>query len=145
MNKVFLIGGAAAVLAIGIYWNVTGDVVVDDGPIVLADPGSALVDVRLPTRLSENAQMGKLAFEANCAACHNVDGAGRADMGPPLIHKIYEPSHHDDESFQRAAANGVRSHHWSFGDMPPVGGLTRADVQMIVAYIREIQRENGIN
>ena len=28
--------------------------------------------------------------------------------------------------------------------MPPVEGLTRADVTMIVAYIRELQQENGI-
>jgi hypothetical protein len=29
--------------------------------------------------------------------------------------------------------------------MPPVAGLTRGDVTMIVAYIREVQRANGIN
>jgi hypothetical protein len=28
--------------------------------------------------------------------------------------------------------------------MPPVDGLTRADVKGIVAYIRELQQENGI-
>jgi hypothetical protein len=28
--------------------------------------------------------------------------------------------------------------------MPPVEGLTRGDVAMVVAYIREIQRANGI-
>jgi len=40
---------------------------------------------------------------------------------------------------------GVRAHHWSFGNMPAVEGLTRADVKMIIAYIRELQRANGIN
>ena len=44
-----------------------------------------------------------------------------------------------------ATALGVRAHHWSFGNMPAVEGLTRADVKMIVAYIRELQRANGIN
>ena len=58
---------------------------------------------------------------------------------------IYEPSHHGDEAFQRAAAVGVRGHHWPFGDMPPVEGVTRGDVTMIIAYIRELQRANGIN
>ena len=29
--------------------------------------------------------------------------------------------------------------------MPPVKGLTRGDVAMIVAYIREVQRANGID
>ena len=49
------------------------------------------------------------------------------------------------EDLRRAAALGVRGHHWRFGDMPPVEGLTRTDVAMIVAYVRELQRANGIN
>ena len=65
-------------------------------------------------------------------------------MAPPLVHKIYEPSHHGDEAFYRAVSNGVRSHHWDFGNMPPIEGLTRADVGTIVAYVRALQSENGI-
>ena len=72
-------------------------------------------------------------------------GVGVEGAGPPLIHVIYEPSHHADETFQRAVALGVRSHHWRFGNMPPVKGLTRGDVAMVITYIREIQRANGIN
>ena len=45
----------------------------------------------------------------------------------------------------RAASLGVRAHHWYFGDMPAVEGLTRGDMTMIVAYIRELQRANDIN
>jgi hypothetical protein len=44
-----------------------------------------------------------------------------------------------------AAERGVRSHHWKFGDMPPIEGLTQGDVKMIATYVRELQRENGIN
>jgi len=40
------------------------------------------------------------------------------------------------------APAGVR--HWRFGDMPPVEGLSRRDVAAIVAYVRELQRANGI-
>ena len=106
---------------------------------------TALATVVLPDTLSDRAQMGKSAFEAKCTDCHGSDAVGRAGIAPPLIHKIYEPSHHGDEAFQRAVSMGVRAHHWPFGDMPPVTDLTRADVQMIVAYIREVQRANGIN
>ena len=66
-------------------------------------------------------------------------------VAPPLIHKIYEPSHHADEAFQRAAANGVLAHHWSFGDMPAQPQVTRADMASIIAYVREVQRANGID
>jgi hypothetical protein len=38
----------------------------------------------------------------------------------------------------------VKAHHWPFGDMPPVAGVTQADVTLILAYIREVQVANGI-
>ena len=102
-------------------------------------------NVLLPDTLSQNAQIGKLAFEAKCTSCHGTNAAGRDGVAPPLVHIIYESNHHGDESFQRAVAMGVQAHHWSFGSMPAVEGLTRGDVMMIIKYIRELQRENGIN
>ncbi|REC54633.1 cytochrome c [Rhodosalinus sediminis] len=109
------------------------------------DEGAPIVEVRLPVQLSTEATIGKRAFEAKCAACHGANAAGQNGVAPPLIHRTYEPSHHSDEAFQMAVQNGVRAHHWPFGNMPPVEGLTRADVQYIVRYVREVQRENGIN
>ncbi|MEP1200573.1 c-type cytochrome [Tateyamaria sp.] len=106
---------------------------------------TALAAVVLPDELSDRAKMGKSTFEAKCTVCHGNDAAGQAGVAPPLIHKIYEPSHHGDEAFQRAVSVGVRAHHWPSGDMPPVPELTRADVEMLVAYIREVQRANGVN
>ncbi len=41
---------------------------------------------------------------------------------PRLVHKIYEPNHHADFAFQRAAAQGVKAHHWKFGNMPKIEG-----------------------
>ena len=111
-----------------------------------ADVGNTtLAEVLLPSTLSDSAQIGKRAFEAKCVACHGVNAAGQVGVAPPLVHKIYEPSHHGDESFQRAVSLGVRAHHWRFGNMPAVEGLTRGDVVMVAAYIRELQRANGIN
>ena len=107
--------------------------------------GGPLAQVAVPASLTSAAQVGKRAFEAKCAACHGDNAAGREGQAPPLVHKIYEPGHHGDFAFQRAAQNGVKSHHWRFGDMPPVEGITRADIIGIVTYIRELQRENGIN
>jgi cytochrome c len=107
--------------------------------------GRLLAKVILPATLSQNAQSGKYGFEAKCAACHGVNAAGQDGVAPPLVHKVYEPSHHGDESFQRAVSMGVQAHHWRFGNMLAVEGLTRGDVKMIIAYIRELQRTNGIN
>lgn len=107
--------------------------------------GDAIAEVSLPSDLSANAQIGKTAFEAKCAVCHGANAAGQNGVAPPLVHKIYEPSHHGDEAFWIATQRGVRAHHWQFGDMPQIEGLTRGDVTMIVAYVRELQRANGIN
>ena len=88
-------------------------------------------------------QAGETTFNANCAACHGKQAAG-TDHGPPLVHKIYEPNHHGDPAFQRAAANGVTAHHWEFGNMPKVEGVTPGDVDQIVKYVRWLQRQAGI-
>jgi mono/diheme cytochrome c family protein len=88
-------------------------------------------------------QAGEAKFTANCAACHGSRGVG-TKQGPPLAHKIYEPNHHADVAFQRAAENGVRAHHWEFGNMPKIEGVTAADVDQIIRYVRWLQREAGI-
>ncbi|MCR9111366.1 MAG: cytochrome c [Rhodobacteraceae bacterium] len=104
-----------------------------------------MVDVTVPETLSANAEIGKVVFEAKCAICHGENAAGQDGVAPPLVHKIYEPSHHGDAAFLLAAKNGVRAHHWRFGNMPPVEDVTDGDVKMIIAYVRELQRANGIN
>lgn len=143
MNRTFTI--VAFILAAGAGgWFVMNGNVPTDTPTT-GRTGAAMVDVALPASFSDNALIGQRAFDANCAQCHGANAAGQDGVAPPLVHKIYEPSHHGDESFQRAVALGVRAHHWRFGDMAPVEGLNRADVAMIVAYVRELQRANGIN
>ena len=112
---------------------------------VASAEAAPLVRVSLPDNLSRNAQIGKIGFEAKCANCHGANAGGNDAIAPPLIHKIYEPSHHADESFQRAVSLGVQAHHWPFGNMPAIEGLTLGDVTMIITYIRELQRANGIN
>lgn len=109
------------------------------------EQGDPIVTVALPAELSSNAQIGKRAFEAKCAACHGENAAGQNGVAPPLVHKIYRPGHHSDQAFVIAAKNGVTSHHWDFGNMPPVKGLTDADVKYIARYVRELQKVNGIN
>jgi len=90
-----------------------------------------------------NAARGKALYDEKCASCHGADLKG-TDQGPPFLHRIYEPSHHGDASFQLAVRNGVRAHHWKFGDMKPVPGLSADDVAHIVAYLRSQQRRVGI-
>lgn len=99
----------------------------------------AAVSVAVPADL----QAGEGKFKANCAVCHGVGGVG-TNQGPPLVHKIYEPNHHSDATFQRAAASGVKAHHWEFGNMPKIDAVTPEDVDQIIKYVRWLQKEAGI-
>ena len=106
--------------------------------------GEAVANVLVPDQISDLGLLGKNIFELKCQSCHGVNAAGRHEMGPPLVHKIYEPSHHSDQPFYRAVALGVKSHHWRFGHMAAVEGLTQGNFKAIISYVRELQRENGI-
>lgn len=144
MNKLALLFAAAAVAAGG--WYVMQPKTDQSSALPVAPlANGAIVSVSLPAQLSNQEQMGNRAFDAVCAACHGVNAQGKEGVAPPLVHRIYEPNHHSDMAFVLAAQNGVRAHHWKFGDMPPVEGVTKADVLNIVAYVRALQRENGIN
>jgi cytochrome c len=106
--------------------------------------GEPIENIMVPDQISDLGLLGKNIFELKCLSCHGINAAGRHEIGPPLVHKIYEPSHHSDQSFYRAVALGVKSHHWPFGNMAAVEGLTKGDVKAIISYVRELQRENGI-
>ena len=93
--------------------------------------------------VTAGASDGEALFAGHCMRCHGEAGTG-TDQGPPLVHRIYEPGHHPDAAFYRAAAAGVRAHHWRFGDMPSVGGVSNAEVTAIIGYVRGLQREAGI-
>ncbi|MDH4152802.1 MAG: cytochrome c [Nitrospira sp.] len=86
---------------------------------------------------------GEQKFTAHCSRCHGVGGVG-TNQGPTFLHKVYEPNHHGDVAFQRAAANGVKAHHWQFGDMPKIEAVKPEDVDDIVKYIRWLQKQAGI-
>jgi mono/diheme cytochrome c family protein len=93
--------------------------------------------------LFPNSAAGEKLFATDCVQCHGADLRG-SKQGPPLVHRIYEPSHHSDAAFQIAVKYGTRQHHWNFGDMPPRPDLSPDDVAHITAYVRAAQRKAGI-
>ena len=128
----------AVVLAAGGLWYV-----LKPTPPEQKAEGAPIVSVKVPD-LSGPAAEGEVAFNANCAVCHGANAAGQDGVAPPLVHKIYEPSHHGDMAFAIAARRGVRAHHWPFGDMPPVPDVSDEQLVQIVTYVRTLQRANGI-
>lgn len=107
-------------------------------------PEERLEGLGLPEReVTASVRQGGVLFQANCARCHGADLDG-TDQGPPLIHPYYRPEHHGDLAFYLAIAQGVRQHHWDFGDMPPVPEIPAEQVPHIVAYVRARQRDSGL-
>ena len=138
-GKIIVVAVIAAAIAGAAFWTHGGERAPSR-----ADAGKGeTASVTVPATFSGEARMGEWAFNAVCAVCHGTNAAG-TQSGPPLVHRIYEPSHHGDYAFEMAVSNGVRAHHWAFGDMPPQPALTRADLKTVIAYVRELQRANGI-
>ncbi|WP_417670024.1 c-type cytochrome [Roseibium sp.] len=129
---------AGFVLIAGLAWRF-----IEAQPEDVADYGTPLVSVEVP-KLQGAAREGEALFNDKCASCHGRNAAGQEGVAPPLVHRIYEPNHHGDGAFLIAALQGVRAHHWPFGNMPPVPGVTPDDVGKIVAYVRTLQKANGI-
>ncbi|PHZ83358.1 c-type cytochrome [Paremcibacter congregatus] len=92
---------------------------------------------------SPEAQQGYALFRENCVKCHGAQALGTG-MGPPLLHPFYRPGHHDDVALARALTHGVEPHHWDFGPMPVIDAIRPEDIPKIIAFIRELQRANGI-
>lgn len=119
-----------ALFAFGFYY-------LDDQPVGNVQTSPIAADASMLNQ-------GRVLFRANCASCHGEAGVGVDGAGPTFLHVIYEPNHHGDFAFVAAALNGVKAHHWPFGNMPAQPQVSKQDVEKIVAYIRKLQRKKGI-
>jgi len=126
---------------------VIGSALVGGGAVIASkiigpDEKETTVAVTVPT-LTTTAVKGEKYYAKSCNSCHG-DNAGGTKNGPPLVHDIYNPGHHADEAFYRAALQGVKQHHWPYGNMPPRPEISKREVSYIIAYVRELQEANGI-
>jgi len=88
-------------------------------------------------------KQGEKLFSQYCLRCHGEQATGTS-QGPPLVDPVYRPAHHADIAFHWAVRDGVRQHHWKFGDMPAIPSLSPQQVGHIIAYVRDRQRRAGI-
>lgn len=103
----------------------------------------AVYDNPVEPKMTPELNLGKMSFDAYCALCHGKT-AGGTDKGPTFISRIYHPAHHGDRAFMIAPKQGAKAHHWQFGDMPPVDGVTDKQLESIIEYVRAVQRANGL-
>ena len=86
--------------------------------------------------------VGAAVYQQYCAECHGVDLRG-TDRGPSQLSIIYEPGHHSDYAFRSAISEGAPEHHWWFGDMPPVEGISDDEIEAVIVYVRAEQERLG--
>jgi hypothetical protein len=82
-------------------------------------------------KMTQRLKLGKFNHHTYCASCN-------------FISRIYHPGHHGDKSFYIAAKRGVRAHHWPFGNVKPVRGVSDVQITTIAEYVRAIQQANGL-
>ena len=110
--------------------------------VALGSCGSDAEPVAEPA--SPAAKSGQAIYANSCASCHGLDLEG-TNTGPSPLSIVYEPGHHGDDAFRAAIANGSPQHHWNFGDMPPVEGLSPDQVDDVIAYVRGEQERRGFH
>jgi mono/diheme cytochrome c family protein len=125
---------AAVLLLVGTLWFTDMLRSKGEGPPAPTSPGTPV-----PSMFTA----GEGLFNTYCATCHGPSAVG-TDQGPSLLWRIYAPSHHNDDSFYLAVQQGVRAHHWRFGNMPPIPEVTRDEVTQIIAYVRWLQQQAGV-
>ncbi len=106
------------------------------------DPMTGKTEFDIPVQDPQLVAEGEVLYKSTCAACHGSDLLGTA-VGPPHRSVIYNPEHHGDGAFAMAVINGVKAHHFQFGDMPALPTVSREDFTRILSYIREMQRTEG--
>lgn len=110
--------------------------------LVVAACGPVVVETQIEPQDPDQVAAGAVLYESSCAQCHGSDLRG-TDQGPSHLSSVYVPSHHGDGAFLIAVMNGSAQHHWDFGPMPPVEGLSETEVDQIIAFVREQQRLQG--
>ena len=131
---VLSLGGIAVLVAIGVLW-LTGTLSSQrEAPSVSPSTGKPV---------APEFATGETLFNAHCSVCHGPLAVGTS-QGPSLLARVYVPSHHSDVSFYLAVKQGVRAHHWLFGNMPAMPHVTEDEVTQIIAYVRWLQEQTGV-
>jgi mono/diheme cytochrome c family protein len=97
---------------------------------------------------STPAEKGKQFFQQSCANCHGMNGQGVPHLGADLRTSKYVAKS-SDATLAGLIEHGVPANdprNTSHIPMPPKGAnpsLTRQDIQEIVSYIRQLQKDGS--
>jgi len=100
-------------------------------PALLPDPALAVDDP---------INQGFALFQKNCLACHRLNGAGDAQVGPDL-NLPYSPTEYFGSDFLKRYIRDPQSlRHWPQAKMPAFAAsvLPEADLELLVGYLKHM-------
>ena len=136
---------AAAIIVTCVITAACGADASEAGDTSAPEPSPAqTAEVTAPTSTAAELVIpdGGEVYQQYCAECHGVDLRG-TDKGPSQLSIVYEPNHHGDYAYRVAIREGTREHHWWFGDMPPVEGISDLEIEKVISFIRAEQERLG--
>lgn len=86
---------------------------------------------------------GRQVYAGTCATCHG-DALKGSSMAPSLLQAPFAPDQTPDSAFANAIQNGVPQKRFAKGPMPAQPSVAPKDIPAVVAYVRSVQRDNGI-
>ncbi|MCL6482369.1 MAG: cytochrome c [Firmicutes bacterium] len=97
-----------------------------------------LIAVPLALAQKGDAVAGKAVYQKKCATCHELSGAPKAAIAKMMKVEMRDLSSKEvqaksDEELSRNITQGT-------GKMVPVKGLSDADLQNLIAYLRSLKK-----
>ena len=93
---------------------------------------------------SPDVVLGEQRYAQRCAMCHGADLRG-SRIGPSHLSSVFGPEQTTDAMFADAIRNGGRSGRFpQYDAMPAVPGLSNHEITSIIAYVRSVQRAQGL-
>jgi len=101
--------------------------------------GTLLVGSALsPTAWAASAKEGETVFAAKCKTCHGADGAGNPAIAKMMNVTLKPLGSAEVQAKSDADLKGVVT--GGMGKMKPVAGLSPADADNVVAFLRTLKK-----
>lgn len=87
-------------------------------------------------------EAGRIAFAENCSHCHGRLAEGTR-LGPSLTGHPGGPSRLGDDQFRRAVRSGIAPREPGALGMPALAGVSDADLDRMLVFLRGIELADG--
>jgi mono/diheme cytochrome c family protein len=87
---------------------------------------------------------GEQTYMDFCGSCHGRDFEG-SSQGPSQLDAVFAPEVMSDDDYRAAIGDGAPEKYYDTGPMPAIGSLDDQETQNVIAYVRQVQEDRGMN